>query len=693
MTMKVEKFKDLLQERFGFSAFRQGQKEAIEALLEEKRVLCILPTGFGKSLLYQFPSLLLPGMTVVISPLLALMRDQINHLEHRFEVAAASINSDQDDIENAAVLERINKGEIKVLFAAPEQFDNPDRLQFLTGLPVSLVVVDEAHCISTWGHDFRPSYRNIMAYIHALQQKDADVRVLGLTATADRHTESDIAKQLGTAQRPLKVLRRSMDRPNIRLTVVPASGIEQKLDTCFQLLSQLQGSGIIYCATRENTELVAEFFQSRGLAVQAYHAGLPAEKKRSLQQAFVQDLCPAIAATNALGMGIDKPNLRYIIHFDFPGSITAYYQEVGRAGRDGRPAEGILLYDSADRRIQNYFIISSQPLEEDFTKVMEAVKKSENPPNIYAIKRETGLHPTKIVVVVAELIEQGFLKKASVNGRVCYFLNDSTQPLDLSRYKTQYRIKMRDLNQMIHYASQQKECCMTILRLALGDQKAERCGHCSVCRAPRFIAADDSRERAKVALWMADRVHSIAEMKSAKISAGVALLDASFRVPLVVDFLRGRGSSSAEAWGIAPKLLEMVLREIRKLDGPISAIVSIPSRTWGARESFVSWLGEQCRVPVYSHLLQWKSFPQDRQGELTNNDQRRYNVDKLMTHAERPFFSQGTVILLDDYIGSGATIREAARVLRKEIEVPERQPIVPFTLAKVKWKLGASGMV
>ena len=341
----------LLRQRFGLEEFRQGQLEAIGHLFKDRRVLCIQPTGFGKSLLYQLPSLLLPGMTIVISPLLALMRDQLDHLNTRYGIPSASLNSDQTEEENAAVRLQVKNQEIKILFVAPEQLDHLDRFEFLLKLPVSLLVVDEAHCISTWGHDFRPSYRQIIHYMRALQKVNPEVRVLGLTATANHETEKDITRQL----EPQKVLRESMQRPNIALSVFQVASLQNKLSACLQLINQLQGCGIIYCATRENTMVVADFLKDQGVRAMAYHAGLPGEEKRLLQTAYTEDRFKVCIATNALGMGIDKPNIRFIIHFDFPGSITAYYQEVGRAGRDGKPAQGILLYDIADYRIQTFY--------------------------------------------------------------------------------------------------------------------------------------------------------------------------------------------------------------------------------------------------------------------------------------------------------------------------------------------------
>ncbi|MBX9744280.1 MAG: RecQ family ATP-dependent DNA helicase, partial [Chlamydiales bacterium] len=263
--------KNTLQTVFGFQAFRPGQLEAISLLLEKKRLLCIQPTGYGKSLLYQLPSCLLPGLTLVISPLLALMRDQLKHLNERFHIPAAAINTDQTEEENTQARQLALAGKIKVLFIAPEQLDHIDRFAFLLQLPITLLVVDEAHCISTWGHDFRPSYRQILHLLSALTAKHAAVHILALTATADQRVEEDIKKQLTLSEHPVAVLRENMDRPNIKLSVSMEPHLAAKLAACADILSSTEGCGLIYCATREHVELVAQFLQLQQFDIAAYH--------------------------------------------------------------------------------------------------------------------------------------------------------------------------------------------------------------------------------------------------------------------------------------------------------------------------------------------------------------------------------------------------------------------------------------
>jgi ATP-dependent DNA helicase RecQ len=675
-----DSFHTLLREKFGMASFRPGQLEAMQALMEKSRLLCIQPTGYGKSLLYQIPSCLLGDITLVISPLLALMRDQIEQLEKRFNIRAASINSDQTEEENELARSAALAGAVQILFASPEQLDHIDRFRFLLTLPISLLVIDEAHCISTWGHDFRPSYRHILQFAQAIKEARPKLKILGLTATADARVEKDIAGQLSSPQEGVFVWREKMDRPNIHLSMIPAVGTAAKLSLCKALLSTRHGHGLIYSATRENAELVAEYLAKEGLSIAAYHAGLESEEKRAIQTAFSQNSYQAIAATSALGMGIDKKDLRFVIHFDMPGSITAYYQEVGRAGRDGEMAEGILIYDKADRKVQDYFIDSALPLEDDFKKVLEAVRKE--PLNLTAIRRATGLHPTRVAIVVAELLDQRFLKKESVKGVQLYSIDLEGQPLDLSRYTTQHLVKTDELDKIIAYAEGRRECRMALLRRSLGDLEAEDCGRCDVCLKQFALEA---AEDPAVLQWLSLRPLPIAATRIYKISQGFSLLDGKLRVPLFCRFMRER----AETEIADPEILSMLIKQIAALDAKIGAIATLPSNTWKARLSFAKALAAHFDVPLLSDLLVWKTAPEKRQGELLNNDQRHHNVDGKMETFLLDRVPEGALLLFDDYIGSGATMKEAARALRKTLE----QPLIPITVAAIRWRLGKSGFV
>lgn len=689
MFKEVEKvtekqLKQVLKEKFNLEEFRPGQMEAMQTLFQEHRLLCIQPTGYGKSLLYQLPSCLLGGITVVISPLLALIRDQIDQLTHRFNISATSINSDQTEEENQQARDLVLAGKAQILFVSPEQIDHTERFAFLTQLPISLLVIDEAHCISTWGHDFRPSYRQILTLTRALEQKASPVHILALTATADTRVEKDITQQLSPSLKPMHVWREKMDRPNLHLSVIPVSGVGAKLALCHALLAQLPTSGLIYCATREHTELVADYLKAQGVDIIAYHAGLASEEKRTIQFGFSRSQYRVIAATTALGMGVDKKDLRFIIHFDIPGSITAYYQEIGRAGRDGLKAEAILLYDPVDRKVQDHFINSALPTLEDFQGVLDTISGSQKPPRLMDVKRITGLHPTRVTIVLAELAEQGFIKKSSLDGAQTYQLlpNQAGRTPNLQRYTTQSKVKREELNTIISYAQQGDQCRMLLLREALGDEHAASCGRCDLCLnipPPALPNSEDALD------YLTKRLTPIASTKREQLSQGFSLFSGELRTPPFLDFMHTRRLKET----VDPQLLALLVKNISLLPFEISGIITIPSRTWKAQIELAEALASQLKLPLLSNLLKWKVLPTKRQGELLNNDQRHDNVHKKMqTTATLPPSSHAW-LLLDDYIGSGATIREAARALRET----SKHSLIPVTIASVTWKLGTPGFV
>lgn len=338
----------LLKKYYGYDSFRKGQREIIDAILCGRDVLGIMPTGGGKSICYQIPALILEGVTLVISPLISLMKDQVDTLKE-YGIAAELINSTLSNQEFKEVIECATNGQYKLLYVAPERLETDSFLQLVREIPISMVAVDEAHCVSQWGHDFRPSYRRIYSMIERLPKRPI---VTAFTATATMQVKSDIVQLLDLYQ-PFEYVS-SFDRSNLYFEVRKPNN---KLQEVQAYLSEHRGeSGIIYCATRKNVDELCERLNYLGVAATKYHAGLSDEERTQNQESFLLDEVPLIIATNAFGMGIDKPNVRFVIHYNMPKNMEGYYQEAGRAGRDGDNAECILLFSTQDIMTNRYLI-------------------------------------------------------------------------------------------------------------------------------------------------------------------------------------------------------------------------------------------------------------------------------------------------------------------------------------------------
>ena len=347
---------ELLQRIFGYSQFRPGQEALIDAVLSGRDVFGIMPTGGGKSMCYQIPALLLPGVSIVVSPLISLMRDQVMALKAA-GVPAAYINSSLTGAQVQAVYRNLLAGRYKIIYVAPERLDTPGFESVSEKIPISFLAVDEAHCISQWGQDFRPSYLRILNYIDRLSYRPV---VGAFTATATKLVREDVERILKLRD-PVRTIT-GFDRPNLFFEVLRPELKDRELK---RLLAARQGkSGIIYCSTRKKVETVCEQLKDLGYSATRYHAGLEEKERAQNQEDFLYDRKPIMVATNAFGMGIDKSNVSFVIHYNMPKSLEAYYQEAGRAGRDGADAECILLYNGSDVHVAQFLIENGSDNEE-----------------------------------------------------------------------------------------------------------------------------------------------------------------------------------------------------------------------------------------------------------------------------------------------------------------------------------------
>lgn len=468
----------IAREALGFEQLRPGQTEAIRAVLAGRDTLAVLPTGLGKSAIYQIAGQQIPGATVVISPLIALQRDQIEGLEAQPVGEAALLNSTLRAAERQEALADLAADQLEFLFLAPEQFTRPEVLEQLCAARPTLFVVDEAHCISAWGHDFRPAYLRLGAIIAELGHPT----VLALTATAAPPVREEIIERLGMRD-PLVVVR-GFDRPNIWLGGEIFPDVAAKRRAFLERVATAEPPGIVYVATRRRAEEVSAALNERGVTAACYHAGLARAERERVQAAFMDDAIAVIVATSAFGMGIDKPNVRFVFHYDISDSIDAYYQEIGRGGRDDHPAAACLFYCAADLGLRRFFAAGGQFDLEQATQIADLVQQQGAPVELVALMEQTGLGRGRVMAILNRLAAADAVTILPGGGAVANGQADSAtaaaaamQAQERHQQFEQSRVAM-----MQRYA-ELRDCRRAYLLNYFGEAFEKPCGHCDVCEA------------------------------------------------------------------------------------------------------------------------------------------------------------------------------------------------------------------
>ncbi|HEX2152428.1 MAG TPA: RecQ family ATP-dependent DNA helicase [Acidimicrobiia bacterium] len=475
------------REQLGLEELRPGQREAATAVVEGRDSLVVMPTGWGKSAIYQMAAVMIDGPTVVVSPLLALQKDQVEALEDKHAGEAAALNSTQTESERNGVLEKADEGELEFLFLAPEQLANEEVRREISSTEPSLVVVDEAHCISEWGHDFRPDYLRLGPMIDALGSPRPII--LALTATASPMVREEITSRLRMRDPHITVL--SFDRPNVSLSVEIFTEEEPKRDALVERVAAADPPGIIYVATRRAAEEIAEELAGRGIAARAYHAGMADGARETAQDAFMAGECDVVVATVAFGLGIDKADVRFVYHLDVPASLDAYYQEMGRGGRDGEAAEARLFFRAEDMAEQHFRGARPRLGEEDVAAVL-SILESNNVVGWEELVAASELSAAKAGLVVVRLEEEGMVH---VTADSVELVASGPQRLRgalegvVERTESDARVERTRRDMLAGYAMT-VDCRREYLLNYFGEAYEAPCGNCDNCLAGQVEEED-----------------------------------------------------------------------------------------------------------------------------------------------------------------------------------------------------------
>lgn len=671
---------------FGSNAqFREGQSEAIEKVLQKKRLLVVQRTGWGKSLVYFLSTKIMrqrgEGVTLIVSPLLALTRNQIESAT-QYDLTAECINSQDNKTlkDKRALLSRCNSGDCDILFVTPEQLENDDFITMLSELRVGMFVVDEAHCISSWGHDFRPDYRRIHQLLQLLPN---NIAVLATTATATERVVQDIRQQL----RDCEVIRGPLTRHSLALHKIHMPNNESKYAWLLKNIPILEGSGIIYATTIKECESIAKWLTINGIQAFAYHGRLTNQEKLLLEDHLIHNQVKVLISTVALGMGYDKDDISFVIHYYTPQSVVEYYQQIGRAGRSIPQAICILLYgDPAEQRINQYFINSSFPKQEHINTVLHCIE-SYNDVNLTVLLGEVNLQRDTIEKILKLLTLEGFISK---DQKKRYFRTVKPYISQKSYYEAVITQKKHDYQQLIDY-QQTTECLMKFLTKALDDPYSHRCGKCSNCLKQQWNYTIDrltDQDIQTVRAYSAETFNKLKVNKRSSItnrnlqylcSEGFAL---SYYHDIIGQEVRkGKYQDGMFSDYLVSESVKKIISYLQKNNISPTELVVVPIPS-NRRPTLVPTFAEKVAKGIgtgYANILAKKADEPEQKtlmnSRLQEQNVRDYLYIKPNSLAELSIYH---ILLIDDFVDSGWTFAVAADILGSYYQCPS---ITPFALS------------
>ncbi len=664
-----------LKNIFGFDHFYANQWAVIEKILQGKRVLLVEKTGFGKSLCYQFPATQFEGVSIIFSPLIALMRDQVQKMQ-ALGIPANFISSQHTKEENDQTIKDVLNGKLKILYIHPARMENVDWLETVSNknLKIAMVVVDEAHCISIWGHDFIPSYRKIVNVVNLLP---INFPVLATTATATKRVENDIKNQIG---KNIIAIRGNLLRQNLNLFVIEVRSEDEKMIWLAQHLNNIKGTGIIYTGTRANTEIYANWLVYTGIKAVHYHSSIDNEIKKEIEKGLMENNYKCVVSTNVLGMGIDKGDIRFVIHTQIPISPIHYYQEIGRAGRDGNPAYIILFYNltEEDNSLPLSFIEGGRPKIEIYKRVIDTIKSERL--RLNEIVKATDVKQTAVKVILADLLEQGIIVEIIENRSKKYEYKFGAPELDTRVFEELRKQKLEEFQEMLKYLTI-KTCRMKFLCDFLGDDLPDnyKCGKCDNCRnvKKQVVVTPDWQEKLSN---FQKKYFPILKVKSTdtKLVNGVA--GAYYGFSNVGQAIH---CSKYENGGDFPDfLLKLVLSAFDKYFSnekeKIDIILYVPPTESGDLvKNFAEKIAQSLQIKL-SHGLKKTRVTQPQkvfQTGLCKSD----NIQNAFHFEDADIDINGkSILLVDDVFDSGATIKEIGKYLSNLGAVK----IIPLVIAK-----------